>query len=386
MKDKERPILYISLALNLVLAVLLIMSYSRNPEPTPVAAQPTTDLSTTAATPTQTYTPTPRPSSTSAPTATEPPPATETPANTPTPTLPPSPTPTDTPAPTPTQTPIPSPTPIPQPDWLVYIDSFRTMTGIKPVAENADWSEGSRLHSLYMVETDDITHDPNPNSQWYTEAGRVAADNGNIAATEWQEATYIWAINYWMSAPFHGLPMLDPELTAVGFGIYSRPASTSNNIGGVNVAATLDVLSGIVSPSFELIQFPIFFPPDGGETWVLKHDLYEYPDPLTSCSGYSSPTGPPIMIQTGTGSGRPVVTSYSFTSNGNSASACVFTESTYTNSNSSAQQSGRRILDVRDAVVIIPFNPLVIGNVYKVTVTIDGETYSSEFTAVDPPY
>lgn len=162
--------------------------------------------------------------------------------------------------------------------------------------------------------------------------------------------------------------------------------TTVNNIGGVNVAATLDVLSGLVSPSFEIIEFPIFFPPDGGETWVLKSTLYEYPDPLASCPGYSRPTGPPIMIQTGPGTGRPIVNGYSFTMNGNAASACMFHEGSYTNSNSSAQRSGRRILDVRDAVVIIPFNPLVKGNVYKVTVTIDGETYSSEFTAVEPPY
>lgn len=390
MKEKERPILYISLALNLVLAVLLIMSYSRDPEPAEIAALPSTNPTTTAepaaATPTQTFTPTPRPASTDEPTATEPPAATDTPANTPTPTLPPSPTPTETPAPTPSQTPIPSPTPFPQPDWLVYINSFRIMAGIKPVENNLDWSEGSRLHSVYMVETGDITHDPNRSSQWFTEAGNLAADNGNIAATEWNEATFFWAINYWMSAPFHGLPILDPELTAVGFGFYHKQQATSNVIGGVNVASTLDVLSGIVSPSFELIQYPIFFPPDGGETWVLRNSLYEYPDPLAHCNGFSRPTGPPIMIQTGTGSGRPIVTSYSFSVNGSPSFACMFTESTYSNSNSAAQQSGRRILDVRDAIVIIPFNPLVVGNTYEVSVTINGETYSAEFTAVAPPY
>lgn len=92
------------------------------------------------------------------------------------------------------------------------------------------------------------------------------------------------------------------------------------------------------------------------------------------------------MIQTGPGSGRPTVTGYSFSVNGSPGFACMFTESTYNNSNSAAQQSGRRILDVRDAVVIIPFNPFTVGNTYQVTVTIDGETYSAEFTAVDPPY
>jgi hypothetical protein len=268
----------------------------------------------------------------------------------------------------------------------VYINRFRTMAGVKEVADNSAWSEGSRLHSVYMVETDDVTHNPNTTSQWYTAAGKVAAKNGNIAATEWKEATLYWAINYWMSAPFHGLPMLDPELTAVGFGFFSKPPLVSNNIGGVNVAATLDILSGLVSPSFELIDFPIFWPPDGGQTWVLKHDLYEYPNPLASCPGYSRPSGPPIIIQTGAGGGRPIVTNYSFSSNGNVTSACMFTEATYSNSDSAAQQSGRGILNARDAIVIIPYNPLIVGNVYRVTVTLDGQAYSAEFTAVAPPY
>ncbi len=389
MKEKERPILYISLALNLVLVVLLIISNTGDPTPTEIAAQPTTNSNTTPAenSPTNTYTPTPAPSETSAaPTATTPPTATSAPTNTPTPTIPPSPTPTFTPAATPLPSPTPSPTEPPPPAWLSYINTFRTMAGVKEVTDNPDWSEGSRLHSRYMVETDDITHNPSTNSQYFTDAGQLAAQNGNIAATEWEEATFIWAINYWMAAPFHGLPMLDPELNTIGFGFHSKNASTSSNVGGVNVAATLDVLRGLVRPSLEIINYPIFFPADGGETWILKHSLFEYPNPLSSCPGYSRPSGPPIMIQTGAGGGLPTVNSYRLTANGVAATACMFTEATYTNSNPAAQQSGRGILNARDAIVIIPLNPLVVGSVYEVTVTIDSVPHSAQFTAVEPPY
>lgn len=395
MKEKERPILYISLALNLILVVLLILSYTREPEPTPIAALPETadvPLSTAPITPTSTYTPTPEPeaeaSDTPLPssTATAPPTATETPANTPTPTVPPSPTATETPVPTPLPTPTPSPTPIPQPDWLIYINTFRSLIGVEVVADNGDWSQGSLLHSVYMVNTGDITHEPDTTSQWYTEAGRLAAKYGNIAATEYSQATYVWAINYWMSAPFHALPILDPELTAVGFGFFSNPSQmNSGNLGAVNVAATLDIQRGIVSPALEILQFPISFPPDGGETWVLKHDLYEYPNPLTSCPGYSRPTGAPIIIQTGTGTGRPNINSFLFTENGVAAAACMFDETTYTNSDAFAQDIGRKILDPRDAVVIIPRNPLVVGSTYAVTITVDGTPYTTQFTAVAPP-
>lgn len=389
MKEKERPILYLSLALNVVLIILLFLSNGRDQESTEIAALPdeTTLIASVEYTPT--YTPTPDATNTAiAPTATLPPVAISAPTNTPTPTVPPSPTPTFTPSATPTPSPTPSPTEPPPPEWLSYINTFRTMANLDPLENNPEWSAGSLQHSIYMVETDDITHDPDPGSQWYTDAARLAADNGNIAATEWSEASYIWAINYWMAAPFHGLPMLDPELTAVGFGFYSvsNSSNNNNNLGGVNVAATLDVLRGLVQPSMRIIQYPIFFPPDGGETWILKHSLYEYPDPLSSCPGYSRPSGPPIMIQTGTGSGKPEVTSYRFTANGAVATACMFHEQSYINSNPTAQQSGRGILNARDAIVIIPLNPLVVGSEYEVTVTVNGESYSSKFTAVEPPY
>ena len=394
MKEKERPILYISLALNLVLVVLLILSYTREPEPTTLAILPETaapPISTAPITPTNTYTPTPEPEATAtsppSATATAPPTVTDVPTNTPTPTLPPSPTPTETPVPTPLPTPTPSPTPIPQPDWLIYINTFRSLTGVETVADNGDWSEGSRLHSVYMVNTGDITHEPDTNSQWYTDAGRLAAIHGNIAASEYSQATYYWAINYWISAPFHALPILDPELTAVGFGFFaSSNQMTGGNLGGVNVAATLDIQRGIVSPALELLQFPISFPPNGGETWVLKHDLYEYPDPIASCPGYSRPAGAPIIIQTGAGSGRPTVSSFLFTVNGVASAACMFTEATYTNSDPTAQEIGRKILDPRDAVVIIPRNPLVVGNHYEATITVGGTPYTTQFTAVAPPY
>lgn len=385
MSGKERPLLYISLAFNLILVVALIVAFGRGEEPTAVAVLP--DFETTAA-PTQTYTPTPGALETpeaeeALPTSL--PTATSEPTQTPSPTILPSPTPTPTPTDTPMPSPTPSPTEPPPPTWLTYINTFRTMAGLDEVTDNVNWSEGSRLHSLYMVETDDITHNPSSSSPFYTDAGRLAAENGNIAATEWHEATFFWAINYWMAAPFHGLPILDPELRAIGFGFTSKNSSSGNNLGGVNVAATLDVLRGLVSPSLELIEFPISWPPDGGETWILRHSLYEYPDPLASCPGYSRPSGPPIIIQTGTGSGRPQVSSYRLTSNGNVAAACIFSESSYTNSNPTAQQSGRRILDARDAVVVIPLNPLVVGNVYEVTLTVNGETFSTSFTAVSPP-
>ncbi|MFZ0546247.1 MAG: hypothetical protein WAM60_12455, partial [Candidatus Promineifilaceae bacterium] len=221
MKEKERPILYISLALNLVLGVILILSYTRKPESTAVAevasvnspeadvesSSVPTDIPPASNTQTPTFTPIPQASNTSEPpaatlppeateplttipTATPQPPTTEPPTATPTATLPP--TATTPPSPTPTETPAATstPTPLPQPNWLAYINNFRRMVGIPDVVEITDWSEGSQLHSEYMVKTGDITHYPNSSSQWFTSRGYLAASNGNIAATVWAGADY----------------------------------------------------------------------------------------------------------------------------------------------------------------------------------------------------
>ncbi|MFZ0548266.1 MAG: hypothetical protein WAM60_22660, partial [Candidatus Promineifilaceae bacterium] len=199
-------------------------------------------------------------------------------------------------------------------------------------------------------------------------------------------ADYTWAINYWMSAPFHALPMLDPELTEVGFGDYLNSSGSSVGTQGIVYGATLDVQRGLVQNANVAVQFPLFFPPDGGETWVLSHSLFEYPNLVTSCPGYSRPTGPPVIIQTGFGSGRPNVNSFVFSENGNAVPSCMFHEGSYSNPNPTTQEIGRKILDDRDAIIIVPQNPLKIGNSYEVTVTISGVPYTAQFTAVEPPY
>jgi uncharacterized protein YkwD len=309
-----------------------------------------------------------------------------TPTETPTATDAP-PTPTDTPTSEPTPTVPPSPTPVPQPLWLAYVNTFRWMVDLPQVGENIEWSEGARLHSVYMVNTNRATHYPDPASEWYTDAGNLAADFGNLAATVWPEASYIWAINYWMSAPFHGLPILDPQLQDVGFGSYLSPSpGNPTDISLINFGATLDIERGLDQSAGQDTEFPIFFPPDGGETWVRRHGLFEYPDPLASCAGYTRPAGAPIMIQTGLGGGTPNVTSFLLTEDGNQIPACMFHEGTYTNPDPVAQASGRGILNVRDAIVILPQKPLKVGSVYAVSVSIDSVPYGASFTVVAPPY
>jgi len=59
---------------------------------------------------------------------------------------------------------------------------------------------------------------------------------------------------------------------------------------------------------------------------------------------------------------------------------CVYDETSYTNPDGSDQSLGRSILDARDAIVLIPREPLTPGSSYTVSITVSGQTYAWSFT------
>lgn len=260
-------------------------------------------------------------------------------------------------------------------DWLVYLNEYRAMANLPPVEENANWSLGSRDHARYTVKNDVLAHEQEAGNKWYTKAGHAAAQSANIMASSNLLTSDYHAIDSWMQAPFHALGILDPALGQVGFGSY-READ-----GALQMAATLDVLRGLnqVQPG---IQFPIRWPSDG-TTVPIGHYWGEYPDPLMSCPGYETPTGLPIILQIGSGELTPVVNSYAFKHGSQSMESCVFSEATYANPNSDEQDLARAILAERDAIVLIPRDPLTPGANYTVSITVNGDNYTWNFTVSD---
>jgi uncharacterized protein YkwD len=277
--------------------------------------------------------------------------------------------------PTPTSTPTPTPTPTGQPvsGWLSYVNQFRALANLPAVSENTDWSDGGVLHSRYMVKEDEITHYENPESPWYTQAGYDAGRNGNVAVYSSVSGPDELAIDLWMSGPFHAVGIIDPQLAQTGFGSYRE------SIGTWRMGATLDVLRGLGSvPSG--VSFPIHYPKDGGQLWLTDYGGNEAPDPLTSCSGYTAPSGPPIILQLGSGSVTPNVTASSLQHNGTDLEFCIFDETNYVNGNSDYQNLGRAVLGGRDAVVILPRYPLTVGETYTASITVNGATYTWSFS------
>lgn len=388
----NRNLLLVLLGLSLLgNGVLLALLLGRPETPTSIAEQSTTEGAPLAATALPTALPaSPTPTATARPTKL--PPAVSQAAATATP-APPDPSPTataDTPTPlpptataappTPTAEPQPSPTIVAlDPDWLRYLNAFRAAAQLPALREDSAWSAEAGLHSRYMVMTGDVGHSEDPDNPFYTNSGNAAGDTGNIAIGNLSSAPFQWAFNYWLSAPFHAVPMLDPQLAVTGFGEY-------RDAGGVlAVGATLDVERGL-GPLPEGVQYPILWPGNGSVTWVLRYSLPEFPAALSHCVGYSQATGAPIILQIGNGSRTPNVTSTTLLRDGEPLAHCQFDETNYTHPDAWTQRSARAILDQRDAIVIIPAAPLVPDSTYAVRVDANGETYTWSFrTAAGPP-
>jgi len=205
-----------------------------------------------------------------------------------------------------------------------------------------------------MVKNDVITHAEDPANPWYTPEGDACGRNANIMVSSSATASDAYAIDVWMQAPFHAVGMLDPRLLRVGYGAY-READ-----GGWQMGAALDVLRGWEGIP-EGIAFPIRWPGEGTTTFLRAFEVGEYPDPLAHC-GYSAPAGLPILMLFGTGSFTPSITAHQLLRDGTPVAHCVFDETTYTHPDSAQRSLGRAILNSRDAVVILPRDPLGPGS------------------------
>ncbi len=186
-----------------------------------------------------------------------------------------------------------APAAVAQPAWLDYVNNYRRSAGLPVLTENATWSDGDRKHAIYTVKNDTLGHTENPSLPFYTPEGHTAAQNSNVMAGSSTGYTDESAIDLWMNGPFHAVGIIDPRLAVTGFGSYRESG------GSFGMAAALDVLRGR-SGSTAGVTFPIAWPGHGQRVPVGSYGGSEYPNPLTSCPGYTAPSGLPIIMQFGT--------------------------------------------------------------------------------------
>lgn len=259
-------------------------------------------------------------------------------------------------------------------DWLATVNGFRTLAGLPGVTENADWSAGAAAHAKYCVKEDFIGHSESPTSPWFTEAGLAAAENGNVAGTSEVDPPAAWAVDLWMTGPFHAIGILDPVLQVSGYGAYSEADDED-----LQSAAVLDVIRGRTG-SDAALPFPLTFPGDGTTLPLGRYTGNESPDPLTSCPGYEAPTGPPLLVMAGPANTLTAIGVSSVLRDGAPVEHCVFDGGTYVNPDAGAQATARNVLASRSAVVVIPREPLTVGSVYDVSVAVNGAVVGWRFT------
>lgn len=276
---------------------------------------------------------------------------------------------------------LPTGTATPPPGWLQRLNLHRAAAKLPLIAEvNETWNDGCVKHAIYMVKNYAIGHSEDPANEWYSPEGHACAKSSNVLGSSLPRSDEE-AIDTWMEAPFHAVGMLDPHLEKSGFGSYREDTNMFPEM-----SAALDVLRGwgAVPPS---VSFPIMWPGDGQSTPLTEYPGNEGPDPLTSCPGYDDgdPTGLPLILQLGTGSVSPMVTAHSFMQGVDALESCVFSETDYSNPIIGQQTLGRLILGGRDAIILIPRAPLILGNEYTASITANGEIYTWTFTVSDVP-
>ena len=273
------------------------------------------------------------------------------------------------PSPTPRPTPTPQRLPL---GWLARVNYYRDTANLPPLSEQPNWSEGNRLHARYMVKNDVIEHDEDPQRPWYTRQGQAAAQSSNLIVSYGVAETDEAAIDGWMTAPFHAIGILDPDLRAVGFGSY-READ-----GGFQMGAGLDVIRGLDYAAPDPV-YPVVWPGPGRAVPLTAY-AGEYPDPLTHCPGYGSQAGLPILLLAGPGYTHPSVSASIFSQDGRGLEHCLFTGDSYFNPDPDQQDLARSIMTSRDAVVLIPRAPLTPGAVYTVAITVNHQITTWSFS------
>lgn len=266
------------------------------------------------------------------------------------------------------------------PAWQERLNVFRGLAGLFGLNDAASWSAGSTAHARYVALSGQVVRDEDPASPYFSEEGAAAGRGALVLADAKTDRSPESVIDEWTANAFDVVRLMDPRLTAVGFGSFAQADAARP------FAAVLDVERGRQAQLPLGARYPVRYPAPNQLVEVVRHQWTAgsaSPNPLTGCPGASAgaASGPAVVLLLGDGSRRPQVSASAFTANDRPAAFCVFTEDSYVNPDSGLQALGRDILASRDAVVLIPIDPLKYGRTYAVSLTVDGTGYGWSFRA-----
>jgi hypothetical protein len=269
--------------------------------------------------------------------------------------------------------------------WLGKLNEYRLTAGLPAVTELDALSKGDAHHARYLVANkaamirggniDASIHEEDAGKPFFTPDGKTAGALSDVDAvyTDPPESSNpSWAIENWITGPFHRMWLLNPALHQVGYGQYCEKGIC---------AAALNIHSG--ADAQPAVMTPVMFPADRStiRNGTFSADEVEWPDPLATCR-YHTPTGMPITLQIG-GSAPAGLEDYSLTRNGKLVAACAFDATSYKSADPIASQRVKQQLAQFAAIVMVPKEPMVPGATYSVNITAAGQNFSWWF-AVEP--
>jgi uncharacterized protein YkwD len=287
------------------------------------------------------------------------------------------------------------------PQWLARLNSYRRATGLKAVTQNQAQSAADLKHARYLVKNFKPNsslgiemHEEDESNRWFSREGRRAGQTSDVIAPSSGAIDESEAIDTWLSAPFHALPMLDPDLLEAGFGLYceNQVCAAVLNVGrGENwrkrqklVAVAVDSDTGtetMLTGESRVLEHPIEYPPPGSTISDGQFNGMEWPNPLSACPGYLAPSGLVILISFGT-EFDPAIGEASLSTEGRPVESCLVTALSYKNPDLTQTNSAHGNLHLYAAAFLIPREPLRPGK-YDVSISKDQQPYKWSF-AVEP--
>jgi Cysteine-rich secretory protein family len=256
--------------------------------------------------------------------------------------------------------------------WLEITNAYRTSVGLKALEVDAALQAGVDKHVEYLSATGSLQHGEAAGNPLYSPDGDLAGQQSILGGWTGAQRSNRELIDGWLTAPFHAIHLFEPRLQRVAFA--SVQGRTGNKLPS---AAVMNIIGG-VGPKVGADR-PIVFP--GRDSVIpLTSFVVETPDPLTHCPGYSAPAGLGLMAL------FPLpITSATATlsANGQPLEHCVI-DTSYRNPDPAAEKTVRTILGQKNAVVIMPRQPLVPGTTYDVSITAGAQQVSWKFTAAEP--
>lgn len=237
---------------------------------------------------------------------------------------------------------------LPEPDdtalWVLdYINTIRRRAGLPPVTYDKRLGAAATQHAEYVAKEGELTHSQRPESPYFvaetpTERAHYFGYTGfGVSEDLHAYVSPEKAVEDWMAAPYHRIPILSPNVRHMGFGYVDSHAA---------------LLLGYGS-SLAKQAPPVRWPYDGQTDAPTSWDGREEPTPLRLYPHVTPPVGPAISLQYGFDALRLSLEKATLTeSNGQDIPVMVF----------SPDNDDR----LRYAAFIIPYEPLKPGTRYTV--------------------